>query len=369
MTFDTKNNFRNLYSSINSDKPAAEPASGRKEEVSTEQFCSAKPTVHWVSDGWTCMSWEGADGQPGGFTVTNGQSAMFFDETGNMVFSTGVPGQSGCGGKLILNTGDQLQKANGTISIQATGPNDTQPAAGKSASKPKSKESPAYSVYAEGAMSFEAQGDDCGIKGDNIIINAVKTLTLKAGEVINLEVGNGSGKLNMYAGDITMDAEFLNKNIDGREVSDGTGEVTTEQDKPGATTSINTSGSVVHDIQGNYTIKTQGHYNIVASANLNMQSQLGGYSLKTLGPMYNNITGFKVDDIKGVPMPSAKTKAPATWDVKLGPTLGGQGWLMKSAMGFDLKFLKGDSKIKTAGVLDVTVAGTMTVKALSIFLN
>ena len=111
MTFDTKNNFRNLYASINSDKPAAEPASGRKEEVSTEQFCSAKPTVHWVSDGWTCMSWEGGDGQPGGYTVTNGQSAMFFDETGNMVFSTGVPGQSGCGGKLILNTGDQLQKA------------------------------------------------------------------------------------------------------------------------------------------------------------------------------------------------------------------------------------------------------------------
>ena len=369
MTFNTKNNFRNLYSSINSSKPAAEPASGRKEEVSTEQFCSAKPTVHWVSDGWTCMSWAGADGQPGGFTVTNGQSAMFFDETGNMVFSTGVPGQSGCGGKLILNTGDQLQKANGTIAIQATGPKDTQPAKGKSASKPKSSESPAYSVYAEGGMSFEAQGDDCGIKGDNVIINAVKTLTLKAGEVINLEVGNGSGKINMYAGDITMDAEFLNKNINGREVSDGTGEVTTEQNKPGATTTINTSGSIVHDIQGNYTIKTQGHYNIVAAANLNMQSQLGGYSLKTLGPMYNNITGFKVDDIKGVPMPSAKTKAPATWDVKLGPTLGGQGWMMKSAMGFDLKFLKGDSKIQTAGVLDVTVAGTMTVKALSIFLN
>ena len=363
------NNSDTQHQGANSGQPVKEPAGGRTSAVSEGQFCSAKPTVHWVSDGWTCMSWEGADGQPGGFTVTNGQSAMFFDETGNMVFSTGVPGQSGCGGKLILNTGDQLQKANGTISIQATGPNDTEAAPGKSASKPKSKESPAYSVYAEGAMSFEAQGDDCGIKGDNIIINAVKTLTLKAGELINLEVGNGSGKINMYAGDITMDAEFLNKNINGREVSDGTGEVTTEQNKPGATTTINTSGSIVNDVQGNYTIKTSGHYNIVAQANVNLQSQLGGYSLKTLGPMYNNITGFKVDDIKGVPMPNVKTKAPATWDVSLGPTLGGTGWNMKSAMGFTHTFLKGDSSIKTAGVLDVTVAGTMTVKALSIFLN
>ena len=74
---------------------AKEPATGRTEELSTDKFCSAKPTVHWVSDGWTCMSWEGADGQPGGDTVTNGQSAMFFDETGHMVVSTGVPGQSG----------------------------------------------------------------------------------------------------------------------------------------------------------------------------------------------------------------------------------------------------------------------------------
>ena len=368
MPFDTKRHGNNLHPSDKSGQPHKEPASGRKEELSTEKFCSTTPTVHWVSDGWTCMSWEGGDGQPGGYTVTNGQSAMFFDETGNMVFSTGVPGQSGCGGKLILNTGDQLQKANGTISIQATGAKDTEATPGKGG-KTKSKESPAYSVYAEGGMNLEAQGDDCGIKGDNIIINAVKTLTLKAGELINLEVGNGSGKINMYAGDITMDAEFLNKNINGREVSDGTGEVTTEQNKPGATTSINTSGSIVHDVQGNYTIKSKGHYNIVTAANINMQSQLGGYSLKTLGPMYNNITGFKVDDIKGVPMPNVKTKAPATWDVKLGPTLGGQGWLMKSAMGFDLKFLKGDSSIKTAGVLDVTVAGTMTVKALSIFLN
>ena len=156
MPFDTKRHGNNLHPSDKSGQPHKEPASGRKEELSTEKFCSTKPTVHWVSDGWTCMSWEGGDGQPGGYTVTNGQSAMFFDETGNMVFSTGVPGQSGCGGKLILNTGDQLQKHNGTISIQATGAKDTEATPGKGG-KTKSKESPAYSVYAEGGMNLEAQ--------------------------------------------------------------------------------------------------------------------------------------------------------------------------------------------------------------------
>ena len=66
---------------------AAEPTSGRKNEsLDTEQFCTAKPTVHWVSNGWTCMDWEGSDGQPGGYVVTNGQSAMFFDDRQHDIF-------------------------------------------------------------------------------------------------------------------------------------------------------------------------------------------------------------------------------------------------------------------------------------------
>ena len=81
---DTKANTDKLHQGSSSGQPAAEPASGRNPDVSEDAFCNGKPTVHWVSDGWTCMSWRGDDGQPGGYTVTNGQSAMFFDENGNM---------------------------------------------------------------------------------------------------------------------------------------------------------------------------------------------------------------------------------------------------------------------------------------------
>ena len=369
MTFDTKNNFRNLYSSINSDKPAAEPTSGRKEEVSTEQFCSAKPTVHWVSDGWTCMSWEGADGQPGGYTVTNGQSAMFFDENGNMTFSTGVPGQSGCGGKLIINSGDQLHKASGSIAIQATGGTSERTGSGRTGTGSAESKDPAYSVYAEGGVAIEAQGDECNVKGDNVLIHAVKTLTLKAGELVNIEVGDGSGKFNVFAGDITFDAEFLNENIDGRKITKGSGEVVVDQQtKPGATHVINSVGTVTHRIQGNYEVDAQGRYRVRALGNLNFESTTGGMYTKVAGASYSTIWGPKEEKIYGIKGPSATTDPTQTYKLELGPNA--MGMTMKSAGGIGITASIGNSFfVNKVGTLNVTAGGTMTVKALSIFLN
>ena len=369
MPFDTKRHGNNLHPSDKSGQPHKEPASGRTEELSTEKFCSTKPTVHWVSDGWTCMSWEGADGQPGGYTVTNGQSAMFFDENGNMTFSTGVPGQSGCGGKLIINSGDQLHKASGSIAIQATGGTSERTGSGRTGTGSASKADPAYSVFAEGGVAIEAQGDECGIKGDNVIIHAIKTLTLKAGELVNIEVGDGSGKFNVFAGDITFDAEFLNENIDGRKITKGSGEVVVDQQtKPGATHVINSVGTVTHRIQGNYEVQADGRYRVRALGNLNFESTTGGMYTKVAGASYSTIWGPKEEKIYGIKGPSATSDPSQTYKLELGPNA--MGMTMKSAGGIGITASIGNSFfVNKVGTLNVTAGGTMTVKALSIFLN
>jgi len=369
---DTKANTDKLHPGASSGQPAAEPASGRKDTVSDDAFCNGKPTVHWVSDGWTCMSWRGADGQPGGYTVTNGQSAMFFDENGNMTFSTGVPGQAGCGGKLILNTGDQLQKADGTISIQATGPKDSKRVGStRTGTGSATKEDPAYSVMAEGAVAIEASGDNCGIKGDNVLIHAIKTLTLKAGEVVNIEVGDGSGKFNVFAGDITFDAEFLNENIDGRKITKGTGEVVVNQQiKPGATHVINTSGDVTHKIQGSYEVDVQGgRLNLKSMQNINLTSKTGSYQLKTLGKSVEKIFGPKEEKIFGLKSVADKKPPAQTYSLTLG--VNKMGFLMKSGAAFGITAMKGNSIVTNkVGTLDImNPAGTLTIKGLSIFLN
>ena len=363
------NNTDNLHPGNNSKAPAKEPDSGRNDKAGEGEFCSAKPTVHWVSDGWTCMSWEGADGQPGGYTVTNGQSAMFFDENGNMTFSTGVPGQAGCGGKLILNTGDQLHKASGSIAIQATGGTSEREGSGRTGTGSASKADPAYSVFAEGGVAIEAQGDECGIKGDNVIIHAIKTLTLKAGELVNIEVGDGSGKFNVFAGDITFDSEFLNENIDGRKSTRGTGEVVVDQQtKLGATHVINSVGTVTHKIRGNYEVDATGRLRLRAIGNLNFESTTGGMYTVLAGASYSTIWGPKEERIWGIKGPTATTDPTQTYKLDLGPNV--MGMMMKSAGGIGVVASLGNSFFfNKVGTLNIAAGGTMTVKALTIFLN
>ena len=352
-------------------KGAAEPASGRKQELSTKQFCTVKPTVHWVADGWTCMSWEGSDGQPGGYVVTNGNSAMFFDETGNMTLSTGKPAQSGCGGKLIINSTDQIHNAQGTISIHAKGPSDATRTADSRGSKGEStKESHAYSVYAEGAIAIESQGEEVGIKGDNIVINALKTLTLKAGEAINIECGDGNGKVNIYTGDYNLNAAFNNKTVSGGDYTDGAGEKTVNTTQPGAVEATNSIGTINRAIKGNYYLGVEGHYNLNVLANINLKSKIGGFGLSVIGKSYEKIGGVKEEIIAGVmPAVDGKKVVPtATYDMRLGPNK--HSFKLKALNGFDVKAYLGTSTFKLyGGKVDVKIGGTLTVKALTIFLN
>ena len=350
---------------------AAEPTSGRKDgELSTEQFCTEKPAVHWVSNGWTCMDWAGSDGQPGGYVVTNGQSAMFFDETGNMTFSTGVPGQAGCGGKMVFNSADQIHNASGTISIQAKGPKDATRTADSRGNRGEStKEDHAYSVYAEGKVAIEAQGDSCDLKGDNITINALKTLTLKAGEAVNIEVGDGNGKFSVWCGDYNLNTSFNNKTIGSADYVDGAGEKTYNTTQPGSTEATNSVGTINHSITGNYNLGVGGHYNINALANINLKSTTGGFGLDTVGNHYIKAGGTKTEEILGV-VPAIGDKPPvvgACWDLSLGP--GKQSFKANMASGVEIVSALGVNKITMAGVTTATFAGTLTVKAATIFLN
>ncbi len=343
-------------------KGVAEPTSGRK-EGGEGQFCEAKPTVHWVSDGWTCLTYKNADGS-GAYTVTNGQSALFFDETGNMVLSTGKPAGSGCGGKLILHTGDHHQIAQGSVTIHAKGSGDaTRNKDSGSKTKESTTESPAYSLYAEGAVLIEAQGSELGIKGDNVTIVANKTLTLKA-PTINIEAGDGSGKVNVFAGDYNLNAKFNNKTVDG-EYTDGVGEQTTNSPKPGSMKAVNTAGGINQIVNGEYQMRVLGQYQVSTTDNINFKSDKGGYAINVPGKHAEIIGGVKKTKVLGK---SLEEKPPeATWDILLGTNK--YGIKMLSGAGFDIKGLTGDSKFVLGGLVNVKTTGILSFKSPSIFLN
>jgi|7_EtaG_2_1085326.scaffolds.fasta_scaffold14052_2 hypothetical protein len=331
----------------------------------------AKYTVIGIHNGWYQFVWEGPNGEPGGYVVTNGQSSMFFDETGNMVMSTGVPGDSGCGGKFILNGTDELHnvskfalEAKGTVETAKGTTNKT--TGKKNTNQREVDRDPAISLYASGDTAIESNGGEVGIKGDNIIINAVKTLTLKAGEAINIESGDGSGKVNIHTGDYNINAAFLNEKITGGKHQDVDGTSVTNQILPGAQQATNSMGTINHRIFGNYYVGLEGQINMVSTTgNINLWSKASGYSLRTLGMSNEYIMGHKVSKIFGVKSPVSP--GTDTWNILLGTNK--SSLKVKAFGGFDVHSFFGKNKFFMVGLVNVDVVGVTKVKSPTIFLN
>ena len=216
----------------------AEPASGRKDDDG--KFIKTCPTMV-TQDGWTIMTWKGENGGPGGYALTNGVSALLFDENGNVKTSTGKPGDTGCGGKIVRICTDFLDKGH-SYAGQFTGSSQER------AKEGKTEEMPAYSLHVTGETAIESVGGDVNILGDNVTIQARKTLTLKAGTAIAIEAGNDkdgecSGQIDVKSGKYTIETSFY-KEVSKGHHSEIDGEYTVNQKMPGAKVSFNTAGSI-----------------------------------------------------------------------------------------------------------------------------
>ena len=281
------------------------------------QFCNDDFNVIATKHGWTMGTYTNKDGSTG-FILTNGQSMFHFDVNGNIVMATGKPGQSGCGGKVVIHAKDHHEKTD-TYALHVRGNDDEQT---KEEDGSTTKSAP-YSIYVEGDVAIESQGGDVGIKGDNITLNAVNNLTLRAGENINIEPAEGQGKVNVTAADINMDSSFTRFTTSGGFYVDGSGEFAVNQkDQIGASTSINTIGTVNHVIKG--------EYNLRATGNLQLESDFGHLLFKsTKGGMARIINGDDSMIVRGVKDMNIIGKSvnvdepPAALKMKLGTSAGG----------------------------------------------
>jgi len=202
-----------------------------------------------------------------GFAIFAAEWAFHVDNTNNFIFTAAPPSQGGCGGKMIQKSEAEVHKT-GSISTHVTGRIDD----GVTSSKVvdgnvEESKLPAYSLKVEGDVLIECVGGDAVVKGDSITLNALNTLNLKSGKDINLDAGGGSGTFNISAGKVKMDAAFFDKQISGRESTTGAGEVDIEQTKPGATTNINTSGSVNYTVNGDYNLGVTGEWKTIVNKN------------------------------------------------------------------------------------------------------
>jgi len=356
------NNYDKVHGSGVANVIIAEPKSGRKDDDG--KFIKTCPTAV-TQDGWTIMTWRGENGGPGGYALTNGVSALLFDENGNVKTSTGKPGDTGCGGKIVRICTDFLDKGH-SYAGQFTGSSQERSKEGKT------EELPTYSLHVTGETAIESVGGDVNILGDNVTIQARKTLTLKAGTGISIESGSDkagecSAPIAIKGGKVTTDASFIAEKSRGhhKEIK---GEFTVNQDMPGSGISFNTNGSISSKADGNYDIGCKGRFNLDGGANVQIRSKKGGSSLRLKGKYIERIGGTRYTEIK------SQSTTPGVvqmfgWEIKIANAKK-YGMKIKSNMGLNARFSTGKSALKFLGMkTDFTSSGPLQIKGKPIKLN
>lgn len=258
------------------------------------------PEFSQVLGGFVLTAYEFPEDGSKGIALYNGKTAFHIDNNNNITISAGPPGQSGCGGKLVMNTQSQIQKAK-SVAIEVTGRDD-----GGVQSKDTDENGnvtedtmPSYSLKVYGPVNVEAIGGDAAVKGDNVTVNASSTLNLKSGKDINIQAGENGGKITMYGGTFELNTGFFNKNLTGGEYSEGPGEFKVTQNKKGASVSIDTPGEVKYTVNGNYTVGVKGDYTMGTEGHYNVNvDKDAAFAIK--GKFAQIIDGKMKTQVKGV---------------------------------------------------------------------
>ena len=344
-------------------KGAARPEGSDKLEEG--QFTNDDFHVIAKKHGWTMGSYKNEDGTTG-FILTNGQSMFHFDVNGNIVLATGKPGQSGCGGKVVIHAKDHHEKTD-TYNLHVRGNDDESEQEGSKESGAGVKKSAPFSIYVEGDVAIESQGGDVGLKGDNVTINALNTLTLKSGEAINFEAGEGQGKVNLVATDFNADTSFTRFTTSGGFYIDGSGEFSVNQkDQVGASASINTIGDINNVATGNYLQRVTGNYQITSDTGHFLFNATRGGSARVL-------TGDDVDIVGGIKKLTVTGKSvnadgdpPAAYGMKLGTSTSGS--LDINAASFVNVKAVGPTVISSTNI-NIIGKAAVTMTGKTIFLN
>jgi len=313
--------------------------------------------------GWTLATYQNEDGSSGA-VMTNGESAIHFDANNRIIIATGDPSQGGCGGQVVINASERLETSK-TQTIHITGSPNEQRVEGKDGGEDVKKR-PAYSLMVEGDIAIEGLGE-VSIGGSNISVISQNVLTLKGTE-INLEAGDGGGKINLYAADISKNIAFEKTVNTGGSHSEIKGEFTVNQkSNPGATTSINTLGGVNMVVNGDYNISTLGQYQVSAVGNVLFSSSKGGYGLKIPGKYSSSISGVKEEKILGKSVSTSGTPPTTTYKLELGTN---QTAMQINAMG-DIKMqaIGAATTITSPKGINLYGGSSITARATAIYLN
>lgn len=180
----------------------------------------------------------------------NRGTSVLFGSDGNVVVNGKRPGDRGCGGTTVLNANTIVTKSD-TVAIEVNGDPDAGDA------EDKENVPPAYSLIVYGDIFIESIDGEVAVSGKHITVDADETLNL-VGKNININAGDGTGRVNIDASKVKVTGQFVEKNLSGGEYTTGSGEQEVVQYDPNASVNITSSGDFKHTFLGNYELAIQG---------------------------------------------------------------------------------------------------------------
>lgn len=284
-----------------------------------------------------------------GFAITNGKCALHVDNNNNFIISAGSPGQSGSGGKFVVNAGDYIQKGT-SFAMEITGKANNSTKNQGADGNIEDKEEPAYSLKVYGDIWIESVGGEVKIKGDNVQINANNTLNLTSGKDITLQAGGEGGTINLNGGSVNINAGFLKKKITNGEYTEGTAEVRTEQYKPGSSIITESVGNVKYQVNGDYEIGTTGDFRVGVTKNYNVSVGLdSAFQTKNQSTL---VLGQSKLEVQGISKTKGTTQK-ETYNLTVGPAKGkDSGYVVDSFSGVTMK--------STTGAFDFSVGKSLS---------
>ena len=225
--------------------------------------------------------------QTGTFVVDKNQGhGLHVQKNGDIVVVAGSPGKGKkCGGRMLVKSeGGQLVKTGPTV-VERTASNTSSTEGDGSSTTENSTDTVAHSEINYGDVEIETQGEEY-IRARDIVLDAVDSLTLKAGSQIVIDVGH----LIINAGSVEENIGAERKTVDSSSETD-IKEETSKQYDTRASKNVVGAGHVNQKVQGDWKVAVAGTVDLQIQGEKQTNGLNSGTAGLTIGLNNDGITG------------------------------------------------------------------------------
>lgn len=301
----------NRSTSASNTAPISEPTDGRLDPV--KKFCTGKVDIIGQHLGYLLGTYSNKDGS-GGLFITDGTSAFHIDSLNNIHIKTGATDADGPGGGQ-LQLGAERLLANFNEYALEVGPVDDKSSPDKTGTKEEKVS--AYTIQVYGNADINCTDGDLKLGGKNILLDAKDVVKITAGTQVQVEAGDGGGKIDMLASELTSNTSSTTFNQTASFRIDGAEEIVFNQKvkfdptkgnisvaTPGASVATNSIGNSSNVLLGSNKITSVG--NTQTETYKFLTTSIGGDSQVSVGPVSSATVAQQSIVGVGAPTPTSR---------------------------------------------------------------